>query len=65
MITCDCLLLIARFPLFSHVIIVVEQAMLDEISTLKEVAKHLKLAEKTVCRLAAEGKLSGFKVNGS
>jgi excisionase family DNA binding protein len=34
----------------------------DEILTLKEVAEYLKLAEKTAYRLAAEGKLPGFKV---
>jgi len=40
-------------------------AMTDEILTLKEVAEYLKLAEKTAYRLAAEGKLPGFKVGGS
>lgn len=39
--------------------------MNDEILTLKEVAGYLKLAEKTAYRLAAEGKLPGFKVGGS
>ncbi len=39
--------------------------MNDEIMTLKEVAKYLKLAEKTAYRLAAEGKLPGFKAGGS
>lgn len=39
--------------------------MTDEILTLKELASYLKLAEKTVYRLAAEGKLPGFKVGGS
>jgi excisionase family DNA binding protein len=39
--------------------------MLDDILTLKEVASYLKLAEKTAYRLAAEGKLTGFKVGGS
>ncbi len=39
--------------------------MIDEILTLKEVAVYLKLAEKTAYRLAAEGKLPGFKVGGS
>lgn len=39
--------------------------MSDEILTLKEVASYLKLAEKTTYRLAAEGKLPGFKVGGS
>ncbi|GLS26287.1 methylation-associated defense system helix-turn-helix domain-containing protein MAD1 [Marinibactrum halimedae] len=38
--------------------------MADEILTLKEVADYLKLAEKTAYRLAAEGKLPGFKVGG-
>lgn len=37
----------------------------DEILTLKEVAEYLKLAEKTAYRLAADGKLPGFKVGGS
>ena len=37
----------------------------DEILRLKEVAAYLKLAEKTAYRLAAEGKLPGFKVGGS
>ena len=39
--------------------------MADEILTLKEVAQYLKLAEKTAYRLAAEGRLPGFKVGGS
>ena len=39
--------------------------MTDEILTLKEVAEYQKLAEKTAYRLAAEGKLPGFKVGGS
>ncbi len=39
--------------------------MNDEILTLKEVAEYLKLAEKTAYRLAAEGKIPGFKVGGS
>ncbi len=33
--------------------------------TLKEVAEHLKLAEKTVYRLAADGKVPDFTVGGS
>ncbi len=33
--------------------------------TLKEVADYLKLAEKTAYKLAAAGKLPGFKVGGS
>lgn len=39
--------------------------MADQILTLKEVATYLKLAEKTAYKLAAEGKLPGFKVGGS
>ena len=39
--------------------------MTNEILTLKEVAAYLKLAEKTAYKLAAEGKLPGFKVGGS
>ena len=39
--------------------------MTDEILTLKEVAGYLKLAEKTAYRLAADGKLPGFKAGGS
>jgi len=39
--------------------------MADEILTIKEVAEYLKLSEKTAYRLAAEGKLPGFKVGGS
>ena len=39
--------------------------MNDQILTLKEVAEYLKLTEKTAYRLAAEGKLPGFKVGGS
>ena len=39
--------------------------MTDEILTLKEVAAYLKLAEKTAYKLAAGGKLPGFKVGGS
>lgn len=39
--------------------------MTDQILTLKEVATYLKLAEKTAYKLAADGKLPGFKVGGS
>ncbi len=55
-------------PQFSHILspsLMVDKAMTDEILTLKEVAEYLKLAEKTAYRLAAEGKLPGFKVGGS
>ncbi|HEC25915.1 MAG TPA: DNA-binding protein [Gammaproteobacteria bacterium] len=39
--------------------------MTDKILTLKEVAVYLKLVGKTAYRLAAEGKLPGFKMGGS
>lgn len=39
--------------------------MTDQILTLKEIAAYLKLAEKTAYKLAADGKLPGFKVGGS
>lgn len=39
--------------------------MNEQMLTLKEVAAYLKLAEKTAYKLAAEGKLPGFKVGGS
>ncbi|MEY8216011.1 MAG: helix-turn-helix domain-containing protein [Colwellia sp.] len=39
--------------------------MSDEILTLKELAEYLKITDKTAYRLAAEGKLPGFKVGGS
>jgi len=54
-----------NIPLFSQLYDSLECAMNDEILTLKEVAEYLKLAEKTAYRLAAEGKLPGFKVGGS
>ena len=39
--------------------------MNTDIMTIKEVAEYLKLTEKTTYRLAAEGKIPGFKVGGS
>lgn len=39
--------------------------MNNDIMTLKEVAEYLRLTEKTAYRLAAEGKLPGFKVGGA
>ncbi|WP_085885902.1 helix-turn-helix domain-containing protein [Oceanibacterium hippocampi] len=39
--------------------------MNDEILTIREVARLLKINEKTAYKLAAEGKLPGFKVGGS
>ena len=37
----------------------------SDIFTIKEVAEYLKLTQKTAYRLAAEGKIPGFKVGGS
>ena len=39
--------------------------MLADIMTIREVADYLKLTEKTAYRLAADGKIPGFKVGGS
>ncbi len=39
--------------------------MTDDILTIKEVAEYLRIKEKTAYRLAAEGKIPGFKVGGS
>ena len=39
--------------------------MTNQILAIKDVAIYLKLAEKTAYKLAAEGKLPGFKVGGS
>jgi excisionase family DNA binding protein len=33
--------------------------------TIKEVAEYLKIKEKTAYKIAAEGKLPGFKAGGS
>lgn len=55
-------------PLFSLILpsgMEISFAMNDQILTLKEVAAYLKLAEKTAYKLAAAGKLPGFKVGGS
>ncbi len=39
--------------------------MTNDALRLKLIVDYLKLAEKTAYRLAAEGKLPGFKVGGS
>lgn len=39
--------------------------MQTDIMTIKEVSEYLKLAEKTAYRLAAQGKIPGFKIGGS
>lgn len=65
MITFERTLSIPQFSFILSYNIQAKEAMTDEILTLKEVAEYLKLAEKTAYRLAAEGKLPGFKVGGS
>jgi excisionase family DNA binding protein len=57
--------LFLNFSIFSIYEYKAGEIMSDEILTLKEVAQYLKLTEKTAYRLAAEGKLPGFKVGGS
>ena len=37
----------------------------SDILTIREVVEYLKLNEKTAYRLAADGKIPGFKVGGS
>ncbi|MFT6300565.1 MAG: excisionase family DNA binding protein [Saprospiraceae bacterium] len=37
----------------------------DEILTIKELARYLKIAEKTAYRFVSEGRIPGFKVGGS
>ena len=39
--------------------------MTSDIMTIQEVCEYLKLNNKTAYRLAAEGKIPGFKVGGS
>ena len=39
--------------------------MNTNILTVREVAAYLKITEKTAYRLAAEGKIPGFKVGGA
>ena len=61
-------IVVLNAPIFHYSLILDADRLLmmtDEILTLKEVAGYLKLAEKTAYRLAAEGKLPGFKVGGS
>lgn len=37
----------------------------DELITIKDVAEFLQIAEKTIYRMAADGKIPAFKVGGS
>ncbi len=39
--------------------------MTEDILTIREVADYLKIAERTVYRLAKEGRIPAFKVGGS
>lgn len=38
---------------------------MSDIWTIKDVARYLKLTEKTAYRLVADGEIPGFKVGGS
>jgi excisionase family DNA binding protein len=38
---------------------------MDKITTPKEVAQFLRLTESTICRLASQGDLPGFKIGNS
>jgi hypothetical protein len=62
--------MVGIFPKFS--IFIGNNAMMrgfcvvkPELITIKEVADFLQIAEKTVYRLAAEGKIPAFKVGGA
>ncbi len=37
----------------------------NDLVTIKDVAEFLKVAEKTIYRMAAEGKIPAYKVGGS
>lgn len=39
--------------------------MQTDVMTIRELAAYLKMAEKTLYRLAAEGAVPGFKVGGA
>ncbi|MCB9973745.1 MAG: helix-turn-helix domain-containing protein [Rhodospirillales bacterium] len=39
--------------------------MNTDVMTIRELAAYLKMAEKTLYRLAAQGKIPGFKVGGA
>lgn len=52
------------FP-YADPIGLVGECMSDEILTMREVAELLKINEKTAYKLAAAGRLPGFKVGGS
>ena len=58
-------MLITQYPSILSLDKLANYTMTDQILTLKEVAAYLKLAEKTAYKLAAQGKLPGFKVGGS
>ena len=54
------------FPYFlNRRSVAVENRMDTDIMTIREVAGYLKLTEKTAYRLAADGKIPGFKVGGA
>lgn len=54
------------FPLFSlHSTSSKGDSVQTDVMTIRELAAYLKMAEKTLYRLAAEGTVPGFKVGGS
>lgn len=58
------------FPRFSTILVATSRNprvryMNEQILTVREVAVMLKINEKTVYRLALEGRVPGFKVGGS
>lgn len=53
------------FPQSSHFENGRRSGVESEVMTVRELADYLKLAEKTAYRLAADGKIPGFKVGAS
>jgi excisionase family DNA binding protein len=56
---------LSNFPYNSRSGIDSGYGMSDQILTIREVAELLKINEKTAYKLAAAGKIPGFKVGGS
>lgn len=52
-------------PIFSQSNLHREAPLKTDVMTIRELAAYLKMAEKTLYRLAAEGAIPGFKVGGS
>lgn len=51
--------------IFSNIMKHYGETMNSDIMTIKELSDYLKLTEKTAYRIAAEGKIPGFKVGGA